>query len=48
LSFPEPGVSATIRALAILQTHQFSMEINPYLNRIKDLAERSTSLRGYL
>ncbi|MGH8493951.1 MAG: peptide chain release factor 2 [Moraxellaceae bacterium] len=24
------------------------MEINPYLNRIKDLAERSSSLRGYL
>jgi hypothetical protein len=25
-----------------------SMEINPSLNRIKDLTERSQSLRGYL
>lgn len=25
-----------------------TMEINPYLNRIKDLTERTESLRGYL
>lgn len=24
------------------------MEINPYLNRIKDFTERTESLRGYL
>ncbi len=25
-----------------------TMEINPYLNRMKDLTERTESLRGYL
>jgi len=26
----------------------YPMEINPYLNRIKDFTERTESLRGYL
>lgn len=38
---------ATIRALFTPYV-PLSMEINPSLNRIKDLTERSQSLRGYL
>gem|GEM_PF-4594767 len=40
-------LSGTIRVLSF-QAVVFSMEINPYLNRIKDLTERGNSLRGYL
>ncbi len=34
--------------LTYYQAGQLMLEINPILNRIKDLTQRSESLRGYL
>ena len=39
---------ATIPRFDIACRAACTMEINPYLNRMKDLTERTESLRGYL
>ncbi len=44
---PNACFSATISRF-VKQPACMTMEINPYLNRIKDLTERTESLRGYL
>jgi hypothetical protein len=46
---PSPSLLGYTRGLCEIRLRVLStMEINPILNTIKDLSERSQSIRGYL